>query len=138
MFKNAAELMELAESDGISISEVMIRQEVEVTNQTRESVIERMRKNLDVMKVVRERGTKEDIKSVSGLTGGDAKLLEEYIATGKSLGGDSLLHSVSKAMATNEVNAAMGTICATPTAGASGVVPVFLFGMKDKLQPTDD
>ena len=97
-----------------------------------------MSNNLDVMKAAVERGTKEDIKSVSGLTGGDAKLLEEYIATGKSLGGDSLLHSVSKAMATNEVNAAMGTICATPTAGASGVVPGVLFGMKDKLQPTDD
>ena len=39
MFRNAAELMELAESDGISISEVMIRQEVEVTKQTREQCI---------------------------------------------------------------------------------------------------
>ncbi|TSB46371.1 L-serine ammonia-lyase, iron-sulfur-dependent, subunit alpha [Alkalicoccobacillus porphyridii] len=138
MFKNAAELIELADSEGISISEVMIRQEVEETGRSREDVYERMRKNLDVMKAAVDRGTSEDIKSVSGLTGGDAKLLQEYIATGKSLGGDSLLQSVSKAMATNEVNAAMGTICATPTAGASGVVPGVLFGMKEKLAPTDD
>ncbi|MCM2674775.1 L-serine ammonia-lyase, iron-sulfur-dependent, subunit alpha [Alkalicoccobacillus plakortidis] len=138
MFRNAAELVELAEFDGISISEVMIRQEVEETGRSREQVFEQMRKNLEVMKAAVKRGTSEDIKSVSGLTGGDAKLLQEYIAKGQTLGGDFLLDSVSKAMATNEVNAAMGIICATPTAGASGVVPGVLFGMKAKLQPTDE
>ncbi|MFK3939699.1 L-serine ammonia-lyase, iron-sulfur-dependent, subunit alpha [Alkalihalobacillus sp. NPDC078783] len=138
MFRNAAELIERAVSDEISIAEVMIRQEVEETGRSREQVIERMRANLDVMKAAVKRGTTEDIKSVSGLTGGDAKKLQAYIAKGNTLGGDNLLDSVSKAMATNEVNAAMGTICATPTAGAAGVVPGVLFGMQNRLQPTDD
>ncbi|MEK4565368.1 L-serine ammonia-lyase, iron-sulfur-dependent, subunit alpha [Alkalihalobacillus sp. FSL R5-0424] len=138
MFRNAAELIERAVSDEISIAEVMIQQEVEETGRSREQVIERMRANLDVMKAAVKRGTTEDIKSVSGLTGGDAKKLQEYIAKGNTLGGDNLLDSVSKAMATNEVNAAMGTICATPTAGAAGVVPGVLFGMQNRLQPTDD
>lgn len=138
MFRNAAELIERAVFDGISISEVMIRQEVEETGRSREQVIERMRANLEVMKAAVKRGTTEDIKSVSGLTGGDAKKLQAYIAKGNTLGGDNLLDSVSKAMATNEVNAAMGTICATPTAGAAGVVPGVLFGMQNRLQPTDD
>ncbi|MGN7310373.1 L-serine ammonia-lyase, iron-sulfur-dependent, subunit alpha [Alkalicoccobacillus gibsonii] len=138
MFRNAAELIERAVFDRISISEVMIRQEVEETGRSREQVIERMRANLEVMKAAVKRGTTEDIKSVSGLTGGDAKKLQAYIAKGNTLGGDNLLDSVSKAMATNEVNAAMGTICATPTAGAAGVVPGVLFGMQNRLQPTDD
>jgi L-serine dehydratase len=47
-----------------------------------------------------------------------------------------MLDAVSKAMATNEVNAAMGTICATPTAGSAGVVPGTLFALKGKLNPT--
>ena len=37
--------------------------------------------------------------------------------SGKGLSGDTILDAVSKAVATNEVNAAMGIICATPTAG---------------------
>lgn len=41
-----------------------------------------------------------------------------------------MLDAVSKAVATNEVNAAMGTICATPTAGSAGVVPGTLFAVK--------
>ena len=47
-----------------------------------------------------------------------------------------ILDAVSKAVATNEVNAAMGTICATPTAGSAGIVPGTLFAVKNKLNPT--
>ncbi|RIL89667.1 L-serine ammonia-lyase, iron-sulfur-dependent, subunit alpha, partial [Staphylococcus equorum] len=57
-----------------------------------------------------------------------------YIESGKSIAGYTLLDAVSKAVATNEVNAAMGKICATPTAGSAGVVPGVLFALKDKLQ----
>ncbi|RCK10999.1 hypothetical protein DT075_24725 [Bacillus licheniformis] len=49
-----------------------------------------------------------------------------------------MLDAVSKAVATNEVNAAMGTICATPTAGSAGVVPGTLFAVKEKLHPTKE
>ena len=76
------------------------------------------------------------MQSVTGLTGGDAVLIQNYIAKGNSLAGDLLLDAVSKAVATNEVNAAMGTICATPTAGSAGVVPGTLFAVKNKLNPT--
>lgn len=76
------------------------------------------------------------VKSHSGLTGGDAVKVQQYIAAGKALSGGTLLDAVSKAMATNEVNAAMGLICATPTAGAAGVVPGTLFALKEKLNPT--
>jgi len=62
--------------------------------------------------------------------------LQNYIKSGKTLTGNLLLDAVSKAVATNEVNAAMGTICATPTAGSAGVVPGTLFAVKEKLNPT--
>src|SRR5690625_7228387 len=52
------------------------------------------------------------------------------------LSGHLLLDAVSKAMGTNEVNAAMGTICATPTAGSAGCVPGTLFAVKNQLNPT--
>jgi L-serine dehydratase len=83
-----------------------------------------------------ERGINEDVRSHSGLTGGDAVLIQKYRKSGKALSGDMLLDAVSKAVATNEVNAAMGTICATPTAGSAGVVPGVLFGLREKLKPT--
>ncbi|MBD7936508.1 MULTISPECIES: L-serine ammonia-lyase, iron-sulfur-dependent, subunit alpha [Cytobacillus] len=135
LFKNAAELVEIAEREQIKIAEVMIRQEVEVSGRTREDIIAQMDRNLTVMEQAVERGL-NGVTSVSGLTGGDAVLLQKYIKSGKALSGHTLLDAVSKAVATNEVNAAMGTICATPTAGSAGVVPGTLFAVKDVLNPS--
>lgn len=135
MFRSVAELVQLAERDNVKIAEIMIRQEMEVTGISREQIIATMEQNLAVMEQAVERGL-QGVTSVSGLTGGDAVLLQKYIKSGKGLSGDLILDAVSKAVATNEVNAAMGTICATPTAGSAGVVPGTLFAVKEKLNPT--
>ncbi|KPN93082.1 L-serine ammonia-lyase, iron-sulfur-dependent, subunit alpha [Lysinibacillus sp. ZYM-1] len=135
LFHNVRELVERAEQEEKLISEIMIEQEILITGRTREEIIQQMDRNLTVMEEAVERGL-QGVQSVTGLTGGDAVLLQNYIAQGKSLSGDLLLDAVSKAVATNEVNAAMGTICATPTAGSAGVVPGTLFAVKNKLNPT--
>jgi L-serine dehydratase len=135
MFRNVAELVELAMSQKKKISELMIEQEMAVTGRSREEILTLMDKNLEIMEQAVEKGIK-GVKSHSGLTGGDAVLLQQYIQKGKFLSGETILDAVSKAVATNEVNAAMGTICATPTAGSAGVVPGTLFAVKSKLNPT--
>ena len=135
MFRNIAELVSLAEQEQVKISEIMIRQEIEVTGLTREEIIEKMDHNLTIMERAVERGL-NGVKSQTGLTGGDAVLLQNYMKSGKALSGTVLLDAVSKAVATNEVNAAMGVICATPTAGSAGVVPGTLFAVQNKLNPT--
>ncbi|ADU30797.1 L-serine ammonia-lyase, iron-sulfur-dependent, subunit alpha [Evansella cellulosilytica] len=136
MFRNVKELVSLAEAENISISEIMIRQEMEQYDRSRNDVFSQMDKNLSVMEKAVHRGITEQVQSVSGLTGGDGKKLYEYIQSNETLAGPLLLDAVAKAMATNEVNAAMGTICATPTAGSAGVVPGVLFAVKEKLKPT--
>ncbi|MBS4177160.1 L-serine ammonia-lyase, iron-sulfur-dependent, subunit alpha [Lederbergia citrea] len=135
MFRNVAELVHLAESQNKQISEIMIEQEMEVTNRSREEIFTQMDKSLTVMEEAVERGLK-GVTSHSGLTGGDAVLMQRYIEKGNFLSGEIILDAVSKAVATNEVNAAMGTICATPTAGSAGVVPGTLFAVKNKLNPS--
>ncbi|MFJ7404822.1 MULTISPECIES: L-serine ammonia-lyase, iron-sulfur-dependent, subunit alpha [unclassified Lysinibacillus] len=135
LFHNVRELVERAEQEEKLISELMIEQEMLISGRTREEIMQQMDQNLTVMEEAVERGL-QGVQSVTGLTGGDAVLLQNYIAQGKSLSGDLLLDAVSKAVATNEVNAAMGTICATPTAGSAGVVPGTLFAVKNKLNPT--
>ncbi|MGG3466632.1 L-serine ammonia-lyase, iron-sulfur-dependent, subunit alpha [Neobacillus pocheonensis] len=135
MFRNVAELIEIANNQNKKISEIMIEQEVTVTGRSREEVLAVMDRNLRVMEEAVERGIR-GVTSHSGLTGGDAVLLQKYIEKGNFLTGETILDAVSKAVATNEVNAAMGTICATPTAGSAGVVPGTLFAVQKKLNPT--
>lgn len=135
LFRNVRELVELAETENKLISEIMIEQEMMITARSREEIMTQMDRNLTVMEEAVERGLK-GVRSTSGLTGGDAVLIQNYMAKGNALSGNLLLDAVSKAVATNEVNAAMGTICATPTAGSAGVVPGTLFAVIHKLNPT--
>lgn len=135
MFRTVSELVELAEKENIPISEVMIRQEMNVKDVTREEIFEQMENNLQVMEDAIEKSL-AGVESVTGMTGGDAVLVQEYIKNNQTLSGDLLLDAVSKAMGTNEVNAAMGTVCATPTAGSAGCVPGTLFAVKNRLNPT--
>lgn len=137
LFRNVRELVERAENENKFISEIMIEQEMIVSERTREEIMAQMFHNLDIMEAAVERGL-NGVQSVTGLTGGDAVLIQAYMKSGKGLSGDFLLDAVSKAVATNEVNAAMGTICATPTAGSAGVVPGALFAVKNKLNPTKE
>lgn len=135
LFKSVKELVALAESREMPISEIMIEQEVLMSKRSREEIIRQMGHNLRGMEEAIEKGL-QGVTSTSGLTGGDAVLLKNYMEKGNTLSGGLLIDAVSKAVATNEVNAAMGTICATPTAGAAGIVPGVLFAVKEKLQPT--
>jgi L-serine dehydratase len=135
MFKSVKELIAICESENKMIHEVMLEQEMEVTGLSAEAVYANMDKNLQTMENALDEGL-EGVTSTTGLTGGDAVLIKNYLATGKSLAGNTLLDAVSKAVATNEVNAAMGKICATPTAGSAGVVPGVLFGLKPRLNPS--
>ncbi len=137
MFKSVEELVTIATERGIPISEVMIEQEMHVRRSSREDIIGMMDRNLEVMEEAVERAL-QGVTSVTGLTGNDAVLMQEYIRSGKSLAGDLILDAVSKAIGTNEVNAAMGRICATPTAGSAGVVPGTLFAVKDRLEMDRD
>lgn len=74
--------------------------------------------------------------SQTHLTGGEAVKIKNYRASHHPLSGDVMMAAVQGAIATNEVNAAMGVVCATPTAGSSGTLPGILFMLKERLSLT--
>lgn len=80
----------------------------------------------------------KDLKSASGLAGGDGEKLHCYNAAGKNIAGEYIGLVMEKAVKMGESNACMKRIVAAPTAGACGVIPaVFLayqeyFGQRNK------
>ncbi|MDO5375490.1 L-serine ammonia-lyase, iron-sulfur-dependent, subunit alpha [Staphylococcus rostri] len=135
MFDSMKELIEYAEQNDTTFSEIMIAHEMETRGMTREEVYGLMQQNLDTMRDAVEKGsTGEGVKSVTGYTGQDAIKVRKYNETHKALSGSDMITAVQGAIATNEVNAAMGIICATPTAGSSGTIPGVLF----KLEQSHD
>ena len=133
MFKTVQELLEICEREHKTISEVMLDFESARGELSRAEIRLGMKKNLLVMRQSVESGL-NGVTSTTGLTGGDALLLSDYIKSGKSLSGELVLSASAKAIATNEVNAAMGIICASPTAGSAGTLPGVLFALEEKLQ----
>ncbi|MCB5952264.1 L-serine ammonia-lyase, iron-sulfur-dependent, subunit alpha [Enterococcus sp. BWT-B8] len=136
MFLSIKELVEQAKNYP-SVAELMIALEMENSQCDRQRVIETMEKNLIVMKQSIEEGT-AGVTSVTGITGGDAVKMTEYIQSGNFLSGETILTAVRNAVAVNEVNANMGLICATPTAGSAGVVPGVLMAAVERLNLTHE
>ncbi|MBF0787516.1 MULTISPECIES: L-serine ammonia-lyase, iron-sulfur-dependent, subunit alpha [unclassified Streptococcus] len=137
MFYTIKELiMQADERFSGSIAELMIATEIELTGRSREEIVTIMSRNLTVMKSSIIDGLSES-KSVSGLTGGDAAKLERYIQYGKTLSDKTILSAARNAIAVNELNAKMGLVCATPTAGSAGCLPAVLGVAIDKLGLTE-
>ena len=131
-FKNAAELLTLCEKENCPISEIMKRRECDLAETAMEEVEARMRKALAIMRKSSSEPLTSPRRSIGGLLGGEAQLVERHRQEGKSICGNVLSRAVAYAMGVLEVNSSMGLIVAAPTAGSSGVVPgVFLALQKE-------
>ena len=132
MFDSIRETIDYAVENKMSFADIMIQEEMELSGKTRDEVRETMKQNLDVMRdAVIKGSTGEGVKSVTGYTGQDAIKLAKYNENNHALSGHEMVEAVKGAVATNEVNAAMGIICATPTAGSSGTIPGVLFKLEN-------
>ncbi|WP_334329583.1 L-serine ammonia-lyase, iron-sulfur-dependent, subunit alpha [Companilactobacillus sp. HBUAS59699] len=131
MFYTVSDLIKQSQ-DYPSVAELMIATEMENTGRTREQIFALMERNLEAMEGSVKQGI-AGVKSVTGLTGGDAKKMDEYIKKGDFLSGQPILEAARNAVAVNEVNAKMGLICATPTAGSAGVLAGVLMAVRDRL-----
>ena len=117
------ETIDYAVENNISFADIMVKEEMELSGKSRDEVRAQMKQNLDVMRDAVIKGTTGDgVESVTGYTGHDAAKLRDYNETHHALSGYEMIDAVKGAIATNEVNAAMGIICATPTAGSSGTI----------------
>jgi len=139
MFRSMAELVRLAQSREVPLHEVVILAEMEQTELPRETLLERMQQRLDVMRRSAGEGLAGQVRSVSGMTGGDALRMWKWMEGGaQPLCGSLLGRAVARALSVGEVNAAMGCIVAAPTAGASGVLPGVLLTLQEAISAPDE
>ena len=115
-----------------SVAALMIATEIALTGRSREEILQLMERNFTVMAHSIIEGV-AGVTSVTGLTGGDATRMNDYLLAGEFLSGEIILNAVRNAIAVNEVNAKMGLVCATPTAGSAGVVPGVLMACREPL-----
>lgn len=134
----AKEIIEICKQDNISLSEYSIRCEMENTSLSKEEIIEKMKEVLDVMKESASKGKTTRIKSVSGLLNGGSFDLNSYRNSNNTICGEFLMDVMSSALSCSEVNASMGKIVASPTAGSCGILPSVLIGVGEKYNLSDE
>lgn len=134
----ATELIHICENTNISIGEYTIREEMENTGASREELLEKMRKNLQVMINASREAMEKEVFSISGLIGGDAVKLKKYYESNNTLCGDFIVKAMARALSCSEVNAAMGKIVAAPTAGSCGIIPAAIITAGEKLNKSED
>lgn len=139
MFDSIKELVETATKSGKPLSEIIIESEVKSSGVPRDEVWGKMKRNLNTMRQAVTQGESGDgVYSPTGLTGGEAVKIRKYRQNHKTLSGDTMMGAVQAAMATNEVNASLGVICATPTAGSSGTLPGVIESLQNRLDLDED
>lgn len=130
MYHNLKELLRQAEDHEVLLSEIILQNEIEQFGTTREAIYEKLEERYEVMKRAATRALEEPLETAGNLIRGIAKQQNEYAKKGTSLCGDLINDAMAMALSGSEVNAAMGRICAAPTAGACGIVPAVLLAVK--------
>lgn len=134
MFDSIKEMVDAANESGKPLSELVIETEVANSGVPRTEVWDKMKRNLNTMRQAVTKGeTGEGVHSPTGLTGGEAVKIREYRKHHRTLSGDTMMGAVQAAMATSEVNASLGVICATPTAGSAGTLPGVIEALQERL-----
>ncbi len=119
-----------------TISSVAKREQSTRNKEPIDKIVEKMRGMLDVMRESVQEGMRPDLRSVSGMTGGQAALLGAHAPN--AVGGPLLGMAAARALAVAECNACMGKIVAAPTAGACGILPAALLTLQEARGYTNE
>ena len=130
-YKTLHDLLALAEKEKTTLSDIVVRHEVESSEELEEKVRAIMVSRLDVFQESIDAGMKDPGKSVSGLVGGDAHKLAEKAP---NLLGPLAHKAAVYALAVSEANAKMFKIVACPTAGSCGIVPAVMMAAAEEMQ----
>ena len=131
-----ARLVSQSEAKQLSLLDYLLERSAAQLETEKASILAKMDSLLQVMEEAVAFGM-TGVTSNSGLTGGSAKKLKEYMETIQAGGNRPALlgpvagSAVTYALAAAEANAAMGRIVAAPTAGASGILPGVLMSLKE-------
>lgn len=138
MYNHGYELLKLTEEYNEKISKIVIKRECELTELSELELRKKMKDVLDVMISSSKKSIEEEVKSVGGIIGGDAKKVESYRKNEKTICGSAINKAMARALSCSEVNAAMGRICASPTAGSCGIIPATIITTAEELGLGED
>ena len=137
MFKSLAEIVKKMNKYNLSFWEMVMEDDRQERQVTREDSWARMRHLYVEMKMA-DLTYDKNLISASGLVGGDGEKVSEALRKGEMICGPFIGEVTAKALKMAESNACMKKIVAAPTAGSCGVIPAVLFTYEEQFnQPQE-
>lgn len=137
-FKHLSDLKAICTEENKTLGALMVEEQVKETGTPEAEVVKQMAEYYQIMKQAVHKGMTEDTTSRSGLTGGDGQRVRDYLLHHDSCSGDASALAMAYALGVSEVNASMGRIIATPTAGSAGIIPGVFISAQERFGWNDE
>ncbi|WP_027400176.1 L-serine ammonia-lyase, iron-sulfur-dependent, subunit alpha [Anaerovorax odorimutans] len=138
MYSNIKELLILTEKENKSLSEIILLNEIELSERNKEEILDDMWLRYEVMVNSANKALFESADSEGNLIAGIASNHYNYIKKSESICGSLINMAMARALSCSEVNASMGKICAMPTAGSCGIVPAVIISVAEEKNKTKE
>lgn len=136
-FTTLQQLVDCCKTDGVTMGQLMLTEQAKETGISEEQTFQQMADYYSIMKEAVRRGIDEPVASRSGLTGGDAVRMQNYMENSETSSGNEASRALAYALSVSEVNASMGRIVATPNAGSCGIIPGVFVSSQERFHWED-
>ena len=137
MYHSVKDIINICASENKEFWQVVMASDMQERGVSSEETMAGMEKLYAAMKQA-DREYRADLRSASGLAGGDGEKIKEYNDSGKNICGDFIGSVMEKAVKMGESNACMRRIVAAPTAGSCGVIPAVFLTAQEQLGIDDE
>ena len=124
-FHKLQEIADWVQQKNLPFWKVVMQDDRQERNVSEEESFGMMRSMYQAMREA-DQSYSPELRSASGMAGGDGAMLEQFRKQENRLIGDFLTEVMEKAVKMAESNACMKRIVAAPTAGSCGVIPAVL------------
>jgi len=135
--RSFALIAEAVKVSGKPFWELVLETDMDNRMVDRENSLEKMRQTWRAMVEASETYTGE-LRSLSGLVGGDGARMRSYLKEKETIGGSFTAEVIAEALAMGESNACMRRIVAAPTAGSCGTMPAVLLPLWRRDQISEE
>lgn len=136
---SASDIITYCHESGVTLDALALAYETKKTDKTPEYIERYLKSVLSVMENAVALGINDEHDVIHGkIIGNDSLLMKSRYEQEKTVCGLTIAKAVSYALSTMEVNASMGKVVASPTAGSCGVLPAVFVTMKERFSLSEE
>ncbi len=134
MYNTVSDLCKLSGEKNKAIWEIVLENEIAISGKTKEEIFRELKIRFEVMENSALKALDRPYDTVGNLIRGSAFTQNQYTKEKGGICGSFINRAMALALSCCEINAAMGKICAAPTAGSCGILPAVLISVRERYE----